>query len=274
MDLAPATETAPDYRRVVIASVFALLLGSAITVLIHECGHWVAGALLGNPSTLYSFAVSHAGEMTPQAVAIAALAGPAVSLVLGLLMTYWTPLRTRGGTAHLLWLWVGFTSLQEAVAYLVITPFGAGDTAVANDALGGGFIAAMVALALGILGMFWQARRFAGHVARFAGEDLRLARSYAWFPWLIAIGWMVAVQVVMLSITPMTSTLGEKIIIAIASIAMTVFAPMSFIFLGKLLGNTPVEPLRLPPFPTGLAIGYALMLILGVVLAFAAPTIG
>lgn len=122
--------------------------------------------------------------------------------------------------------------------------------------------------------MFWQARRFAGHVAGSRARTCASRAATPWFPWLIAIGWMVAVQVVMLSITPMTSTLGEKIIIAIASIAMTVFAPMSFIFLGKLLGNTPVEPLRLPPFPTGLAIGYALMLILGVVLAFAAPTIG
>ena len=40
------------------------------------------------------------------------------------------------------------------------------------------------------------------------------------------------------------------------------------------MGSTPVEPLRLPPFPTGLAVGNALMLILGVVLAFAAPTLG
>ena len=40
------------------------------------------------------------------------------------------------------------------------------------------------------------------------------------------------------------------------------------------MGSTPVEPLSLPPFPTGLAVGYALMVVLGVVLAFAAPTIG
>lgn len=279
--VAPTQPVAVDTttrRATVLASLAAMLLGSGVTVLVHEIGHWVAGAALGHPSQLYAFAVSHGGEQSATDVALMALAGPLVSLVIGLVMTTWTPLRRTGGTAHLLWLWIGFTSLQEFVTYLVITPFGAGDTAMAVAALGWGVPAMFAALAVGIGGMFWQAWRFARHLHRHSGGDHDRANWLAWHPWLIGVGWMIAVQAVLLLIAPPTAT-GEEglspglvIVLLMASISITVFAPMGFIFLRK--REVPAEPLALPQFPTGLAIGYAVLLVVNVVLTLTGPTIG
>lgn len=265
-------------RATILASLAAMLLGSAITVLVHEIGHWVVGAALGYPSQLYAFAVSHGGEQTAGDVAVMAMAGPLVSLVVGLVMTTWTPLRRTGGTAHLLWLWIGFTSLQEFVTYLVITPFGAGDTAMAVAALGWGAPVMFAALALGIGGMFWQAWRFALHLHRHSGGDHGRANQLAWHPWLLGVVWMIAVQAVLLLIAPPTAT-GEAglspglvIVLLMASMAITVFAPMGFIFLRK--REVAAEPLRLPAFPTGLVVGYAVLLVINVVLTLAGPTLG
>ncbi|MBX3141589.1 MAG: hypothetical protein KF875_12600 [Trueperaceae bacterium] len=56
-------------QQTTIASLFALLLGSGMTVILHEGAHWVTGAALGVPSRLYSFAVDHGSGMTPSQTA-------------------------------------------------------------------------------------------------------------------------------------------------------------------------------------------------------------
>lgn len=261
------------YRRTTIATLFALLLGSGITVLLHEGAHWITGAAFGVPGRLYSFAVDHESGMTPVQTAITALAGPALSLVLGLIMTTWLPFRHSAGIGHLLWLFVGFTSLEEAVTYLVITMFGAGDTATAAAALGLDNAAVMIGTsAVGIAGMFWAAWRFAPHVRRHAGEDIRLARSLAWYPWLISVVWLIVLQTGQLLIVPAGLSVGEFILILLSSYSITLFAPMSFIFLRRTKADP--QPLHLPAVPTVLIVGYAVLFVLNIVLDLTGPTLG
>lgn len=261
------------YRKTTVTTLFALLLGSGITVLLHECAHWITGTAFGAHARLYSFAVDYGTGMTPVQTAITALAGPAFSLALGLVMVLWLPLRRSGGLAHLLWLFVGFTSLEEAVTYLVITMFGAGDTATAVTALGIDNPAVVLsASAVGIAGMFWTAWLFAPHVRRHAGDDHLLARSLAWYPWLISVVWMMLLQGAQLLIIPAGLSLGEFILIVLSSYSITLFAPMSFIFLKRAKADP--MPLRLPAVPIALIVGYALLLILNFVLDLTGPTLG
>src|SRR5699024_12070353 len=70
-------------------------------------------------------------------------------------------LRRRGDLLHLVWLWFAFASVQEGIAYLCLTPFGAGDTGQASQLLGLPVALQLVALALGVGGMFLNARAFA-----------------------------------------------------------------------------------------------------------------
>src|SRR5699024_11309287 len=64
--------------------------------LLHELVHLVTGLVFGHGGTLYPFGVLHHGDLTVTAEVVALLAGPAFSLVTGILLQRWTPLRQRG----------------------------------------------------------------------------------------------------------------------------------------------------------------------------------
>ncbi len=231
---------------VLVNSVVALLLGAGITVLVHELGHWIAGALLGSRSSLFSFGVTHEPALTGGDAAIAALAGPVVSLLVGSVMQILQPFRFRGDFAHLLWIWVACTSLMEAATYLVITPF-AGDTANAVAALGLPSWVGWVAAGIGVLAMLGVAREWATHSVRLCGHDLTRLRCFSWYPWLIAIPVSVGLSFANLGLAKMQVSAAEQIVIVMAGLAQTVFAPMSLPFTGR--STELEEPLEVKPVP-------------------------
>ncbi|GAB3811102.1 hypothetical protein GCM10028820_01760 [Tessaracoccus terricola] len=259
-------------RRTLLASLVALLVGAKLSVLLHEVAHWVTGAALGYPSRLYSFAVEHAGELTPTGEAIAALAGPVFSILLGLLLTFWLPLLRTAGVWHLVWLWTGFTSLQEGVTYFVITPFGAGDTALAADRLAWHPVVMIALGLLGVAGMFWQARRFADHIVRHCGHDQALSWRFAFIPWIIGSAVLVVIQLFDLLISDVGTSAAENFTIVFSCISLTVFAPMGFIFWNR--PKVERVPLDLPRWPVGPAVLLVALLALNVVLLLTGPTIG
>lgn len=259
-------------RRTLVASVVALLVGAKLAVLLHEVAHWVTGAVLGHPSQLYSYAVEHTGTMTPADEATAVLAGPVLSILLGLLLTTWLPLRHTAGVWHLVWLWTGFASLQEGVTYLVITPVGAGDTAAAAEVLGWHPVIIIGLGVVGIAGMFWQARRFAVHMMRHCGHDRGLAWRFAFIPWIVGSAILVVIQLIDLAIGPGSTSVAENVIIVFASISITVFAPMGFIFWSR--AKAEHEPLVLPSWPVGPTVLLVVLLVTNIVLLLTGPTLG
>lgn len=110
-------------RTLLINCVVAAVLATWLMIPIHELVHVIADRLNGFAVELYPFAVLTVGERTATQVAVGAISAPIFSLVSGLVMAFWLPLRRIGGFAHLLWLWFAFVSLMEGVGYLVITPF-------------------------------------------------------------------------------------------------------------------------------------------------------
>ena len=127
----PAEPSVPQswtYAWIVVNTLVAMVLGTGITVLLHELAHWVTGAALGSQATLFAFGVTYHPPLTGTAAAGAAAAGPVASLVIGSVMQVLQPFRFRGDFAHLLWIWVAVTSLMQAAVYLAITPYG-GDVA-------------------------------------------------------------------------------------------------------------------------------------------------
>jgi hypothetical protein len=114
-DMSPGENvpSSPAFGPLLLNNVVLALIASILMVFLHELSHLVAGIALGHPSTLYPFGVIHHGNPSGRDEAVMALVGPAFSLVTGLLMQLWTPLRRQGGSAHLLWLWFAFVSVQE-----------------------------------------------------------------------------------------------------------------------------------------------------------------
>ena len=250
--------TSTTVRSLLLNNLVAALIASAVMIVLHEGAHLVAGLALGHPSVLYSFGVNHLGSPSASDQVVMLLAGPAFSLVTGVLMQLWTPLRRRGDLLHLVWLWFAFASVQEGIAYLCLTPFGAGDTGQASQLLGLPVALQLVALALGVGGMFLNARAFAPHMARHAGEDPRRRNAMTLFPWLYGMILSVLLSVLYLAVSPADLPAASQVAILAAGTAILVFAPMSHIF-SRRVADVPHEPLRLRAVPVGGLVVLALL---------------
>src|SRR5699024_7415204 len=190
-----------------------VLLARAGRCVRHDGAHLGAGLALGRPSVLSSFGVNHLGSRSASDQVVMLLAGPAFSLVTGVLMQLWTPLRRRGDLLHLVWLWFAFASVQEGVTYLCLTPFGAGDTGQAAQLLGLPVALQLAALAVGVGGMFLNARAFAPHMARHAGEDPRMRDAMTLFPWLYGMIISVLLSVLYLAVSPADLPVASQVAI-------------------------------------------------------------
>ena len=260
------TPSGPDPRTLLINVTIAAVLGAGLMVLAHEFAHLVAGLAQGVPGILYSYGVDHPGA-TPTQLGIAAIAGPVFSLVTGAVMAAWTPLRTKGGFGHLLWLMFAFASLMEGIGYLEIAPFGAGDTASAITNLGWPQWISLIMLAVGIAGQFALARAFAPHVGRHAGPEKPARMAFTLWPWLIATAINLAIVALNLSTARMPISAGEMVAIAAAGTAVLVFLPMSMIFQGAMNRETP-SPLRLSLWPIGGLVALVVLLLVNQALNF------
>lgn len=250
----------PGYRKALfVNSCVAAVLGSGLMVLLHELIHLITGLIMGIPGTLYSFGVEHSGTHVQNAI----LAGsaPIFSLVSGAIMIAWQPLRQERGFAHLLWLWFAFASMMEGIGYLGITPFGVGDTGMVVREMRWPTVVAWVFFAVGILGQFWLARRFAVPLGRIAGRDMAVRRAGGVWPWLVATVVNAVLTFISLSTASMGLTDGDRAAIVAAGCATLVFAPMAHIF-GKVSDAQPHEPLRLPAVPIA---GVVALVVLSVV---------
>lgn len=235
-------------RTLLFNSVVAAILATWLMIPVHELVHLVAARLNGFPAELYPFAVNTLGSPTNAQVAAEAISAPIFSLVTGFAMAFWTPLRSRGGFPHLLWIWFAFTSIMEGVGYLVITPFGAGDTAATADALGWPIWPRFVVMALGIGLQFLTAYLFAPHIGRHAGTEKSRTWAFAFWPWLIGTACSVALAGLYLFASGAQLGPGGSIAVLVGPVGVLVFAPMAFIWNRRFAAQTP-QPLGLRPIP-------------------------
>lgn len=249
----PADVPAP--RTLFLNAFVAALLGSAIQVMLHEMVHWVTGASLGYRSTMYPFGVTHEPEPVGIGRATTAMSAVVFSLVLGILCIFWQPFRRRRGFLHLLWLWFAFSSAMEGIGYLEIALFGAGDTASFMAALAMPTWVGFVFLAIGIAGQFWLAAQWAPHIRRYCADDNRAAGAFSAFPWLATIPVNLALSLLWFTMSGMSLTTGEMVAILMAGVALTVWAPMGFMFLKR--QTVAFEEPRLSPVPVGGIIAFA-----------------
>lgn len=259
-------------RTLLLNNLVAALIASAVMIFLHELAHLVTGLALGHPGVLYPFGVNHLGSPSVNDQVLMLLAGPAFSLIMGLVMQWWTPLRARADLLHLVWLWIAFTSVQEGIMYLCLTPFGAGDTGQAAQLLGLPVALQFLALAVGVGGMFLNARAFAPHMARHAGPEPRARNAMTLFPWLYGMIVSVLLSILYLAISPAELPAAAQIAILAAGTAILVFAPMSHIF-SRSVADVPVEPLRVRAVPVGGLVALAL-LVAGNILLSAGVTLG
>ncbi|OLT18376.1 hypothetical protein BJF80_15340 [Serinicoccus sp. CUA-874] len=110
-------------RSLALHSTVAAVLGSGVTVLVHEATHLVAVLGLVGQGRLYPYGAQYDGELDGVSTAVVALAGPAVSLALGLTLLLTLSRARVVGPWHLVRLWCGASSYVVGAGYLFITPF-------------------------------------------------------------------------------------------------------------------------------------------------------
>lgn len=232
MDTSRERPTASHRSRLSLGSALAFVIGATIMILLHETSHAVTGALLGFHPLQLPFGVDYTPAPPPELHVLTLLAGPAFSLVSGVIGVVVdrvvTPFRDRPFW-RLVWLWTIFTSIQEGLGYLQVTALmPAGDTAQALTLLGaptGVFIAVTV---IGWLGLTVTAWLFAAPIRQLAASH-RDRTDLAVWAWLIGTGALLVLMTVYVVLSPIDDSGAVTAVLAGAA-AIGVFAPMSMMF--------------------------------------------
>lgn len=122
--------------KVVINSTVAFIVASVVEMTLHECGHFCVAIFLGYPAVLHHNYVTY-GEITKSHNIITALAGPLVSLLIGVVFNIIMNRKRLKGINALVCLYLSIFGYIGFFGYVMIAPFFSyGDTGYALHAIG------------------------------------------------------------------------------------------------------------------------------------------
>ncbi|WP_147454077.1 hypothetical protein [Tessaracoccus antarcticus] len=181
-------------RHILVVTLIAVGV-SCLAVILHEYAHALAHLMAGaDSSTIRAMSADPTGSLSTTAQGWTAAAGPSFSLVAGLIV--WGVARRLRGAAFQMAFWFYIAAIQNAAGYLVITPFGVGDTATMVERWGWPTWVQMVMPVIGAAMMFGLAAMVAVDVrARF--QSVRGLRMAVMWPVLWATSILVAVSLVL-----------------------------------------------------------------------------
>jgi hypothetical protein len=175
-------------RLMLVNSTLAFAIALPVMITAHELGHAVAGAGQGLSATVYPNQVVFSSEGTTAQQVAHTLAGPATSLVIGVLVLATVPYARGFGGLFLLWF--GALNVQECTGYLMTAPFFAvGDIGAALHLLHAPSWSYWLLFVIGALGTVALGRHFTGRLVALTdpGTSDRAAqlRSLGLFAWLL-----------------------------------------------------------------------------------------
>jgi len=221
-----------------INSTVAFILAAIIAITLHETAHLIAGKMLRLDAIFYPTAVDFGKNSSVNDSVITALAGPLFSLIFGLLLIRFG--RNWGkGFRRLLWLWLGYISAQIGFGYFLIAYFAPqGDTGLVLKLLSAPAYAYVSLFLMGLFGMIWLARMFAGQAIRYT-NDANSLRQIGLFAWIVGTGILLVIY------TAASRNVPTQVVPTILAGVGTVgiFTPMLTFFYKKL--HAPYEDLKL-----------------------------
>lgn len=172
------------YTNTLINSTLAFTAAFFLTTLIHELGHYMVYFIGGAHPVLYHNYVSVSDEVIGEPFRImAALGGPVISLVQGIVFVSILKNESKRGTGQLFSLWFGLLGLVNFFGYLMITPIStAGDTGKVAQILDLGLLYRILIAFSGfiilILILLRQGKKFSRFIP--AVRDLRERRKFVY----------------------------------------------------------------------------------------------
>jgi len=111
-------------------SLMAYVSAFILTTIIHESGHFLAYRVLGESAVIYhNYVQVQAQNLSLQIKVIAALAGPVISLVQGIIFALIVIKRRKNNAGDLMILWLSLLGFINFFGYLMLTPLSTdGDT--------------------------------------------------------------------------------------------------------------------------------------------------
>jgi hypothetical protein len=175
-------------RIMLVNSAVAFMIALPLMITAHEFGHALAGVAQGLQPTVYPNQVTYRIEGTSAQRVITALAGPVVSLLIGVLVLAVVPAGRGFGTLFLLWF--GALNVQEFTGYLMTAPFfSIGDIGAALHLLDAPTWSYWLVLVIGALGTVALGRHFTSRLLALtepeAGGRSAQLRSLGLFAWLL-----------------------------------------------------------------------------------------
>lgn len=166
-----------------INSTVVFVIAAIAEMTIHECGHFFTGLACGGHPVLHHNSVQHMGVRTETMHIIEALAGPLVSLLMGILFHVLLQQKKHRGIMSLFLFYMSAFSYIGFFGYMFIAPFFAyGDTGYVLRAIGcPGWLIITLAITAAFI-LYLLMRKLAVHIVALMSSstaaDLQLRRRF------------------------------------------------------------------------------------------------
>ncbi|RYE26509.1 MAG: hypothetical protein EOP51_00130 [Sphingobacteriales bacterium] len=181
--------------KILIDSSIAFVVATTVEMTLHECGHFVATLAMGGQAILHHNYVEH-NDVSDAARCMSALAGPVVSLVIGLVFQLVVSSRRFKSMTALTLQYLSIFGYIGFFGYVMIAPFFSyGDMGFVLRYIGCPMwliflLAALAGVALFFLGKAWSVH-FIGMMSRATASDLKTRRQFIYslvfFPLFVGI---------------------------------------------------------------------------------------
>lgn len=214
-----------------MSSAVAFALGLLVGVTVHELAHALASAAQGDPATMYGFAVDERASSVRREV-VTNLAGPAVSLVVGLLVLA-LPVRQLPTFWRLTALWTGLLAVQDCFGSLITGPFaGVGDVGHALELSGAPAVVGWLGFLVGWAGTALLGRDAVRRLSDFTVEGLPLnpqLRDLGLFAWFLGVGIAVLLSAGVLTSGDLPPSAAAFIVVGVLTSGLFLFFVRTFL---------------------------------------------
>lgn len=169
--------------RLFINSTVAFTIAAITEMTLHEGGHYVTGMVCGGQHVLHHNYVTHTGLPSDAAHIAEAMAGPLVSLLMGIIFQLLLQRKTYRGMTALFTFYMSAFSYIGFFGYMFIAPFFAyGDTGYVLRAIGCPMWLIIVQAIAGALALYMVMRKLAVHIVALmstaTATDIKARRRF------------------------------------------------------------------------------------------------
>lgn len=210
-------------RSRLLCSALAFALALLVAITLHEAAHAVAALVQGRAPVMYGYAVDD-DSVTDTEDVVTALAGPVVSLLLGLAALS-LPVRPRSPFWALTLLWGGLVAVQNVAGYLITGPFAnIGDIGEVLRVTSAPAVVGWIGFLVGWAITAWLGRTAVRRLSAFVVTDEPLApqlRDLGLFAWLL--GAVLSAVLSIGALGPADLSGGEQAFVVLGSLTSGIF---------------------------------------------------